>query len=145
MGYSDKLAQLAAETFFSPEQLGLNIMRYNIGGGEHDNPECRIGDTSRRTESFYVFNEETGEYTVHYNVIIGEADWNTYKDTAAAYIAVYNGDDMLKIKSVSLTDALSSTVFAGFEEAPTDAKLIVVADKTSSLKPLVPVVEFAIN
>ncbi len=42
--------------------LGLDIYRYNIGGGEHDNPECRIWDTSRRTESFYVLNEETGEY-----------------------------------------------------------------------------------
>lgn len=42
--------------------LGLDIYRYNIGGGEHDNPDCRIWDTSRRTESFYVLNEETGEY-----------------------------------------------------------------------------------
>ena len=42
--------------------LGLDIYRYNIGGGEKDNPDCRIGDPSRRTESFYVFNEETGEY-----------------------------------------------------------------------------------
>ena len=36
--------------------LGLDIYRYNIGGGEHDNPACRIGDVNRRTESFYVFN-----------------------------------------------------------------------------------------
>ena len=42
--------------------LGLDIYRYNIGGGEHENPESRIWDTSRRTESFYVFNPETGEY-----------------------------------------------------------------------------------
>lgn len=42
--------------------LGLDIYRYNIGGGEHDNPDCRIWDTSRRTESFYVLNKETGEY-----------------------------------------------------------------------------------
>lgn len=42
--------------------LGLDIYRYNIGGGEKDNPESRIGDPNRRTESFYVFNEETGEY-----------------------------------------------------------------------------------
>ncbi len=42
--------------------LGLDVYRYNIGGGEHDNPDCRIWDTSRRTESFYVLNEETGEY-----------------------------------------------------------------------------------
>ncbi len=42
--------------------LGLDIYRYNIGAGERDNPESRIGDPSRRTESFYVFNAETGEY-----------------------------------------------------------------------------------
>lgn len=42
--------------------LGLDIYRYNIGGGEKENPDCRIGDVNRRTESFYVLNEETGEY-----------------------------------------------------------------------------------
>lgn len=42
--------------------LGLDIYRYNIGGGEKDNPDCRIWDVTRRTESFYVLNEETGEY-----------------------------------------------------------------------------------
>lgn len=42
--------------------LGLDIYRYNIGGGEKDNPDSRIWDINRRTESFYVFNEETGEY-----------------------------------------------------------------------------------
>ncbi len=42
--------------------LGLDIYRYNIGGGEKENPACRIGDPNRRTESFYVFNKETGEY-----------------------------------------------------------------------------------
>ena len=42
--------------------LGLEIYRYNIGGGEAENPACRIGDPSRRTESFYVYNEEKGEW-----------------------------------------------------------------------------------
>ncbi len=45
--------------------LGLDIYRYNIGAGEKDNPDSRIPGgvyQSRRTESFYVFNEETGEY-----------------------------------------------------------------------------------
>ncbi|MEE1010801.1 MAG: glycoside hydrolase [Acutalibacteraceae bacterium] len=42
--------------------LGLDIYRYNIGGGEKENPHTRIGDPNRRTESFYVLNEETGEY-----------------------------------------------------------------------------------
>ena len=35
IGYSDVLAQLAAEAFCDPEKgLGLNILRYNIGGGD---------------------------------------------------------------------------------------------------------------
>ncbi len=42
--------------------LGLDIYRYNIGGGEKDNPNCRIWDVTRRTESFYVYNPEKGEY-----------------------------------------------------------------------------------
>lgn len=44
------------------EGLGLSIYRYNIGAGEADNPECRIGDRTRRTESFYYFNEKTGKW-----------------------------------------------------------------------------------
>ena len=42
--------------------LGLDVYRYNIGGGEADNPDCRIWDRTRRTESFLVLNPETGEY-----------------------------------------------------------------------------------
>ncbi len=42
--------------------LGLDVYRYNVGGGEADNPDCRIWDKTRRTESFYVLNSETGEY-----------------------------------------------------------------------------------
>lgn len=35
VGYSDKLAQKTADLFFDAEKgLGLNIMRYNIGGGD---------------------------------------------------------------------------------------------------------------
>ena len=42
--------------------LGLDIYRYNIGGGEKENTDSRIWDVNRRTESFYVLNKETGEY-----------------------------------------------------------------------------------
>ena len=54
--------EIAKKLYDEEEGLGLKIFRYNIGGGEADNPDCRIWDTSRRTESFYVLNEETGEY-----------------------------------------------------------------------------------
>ena len=54
--------KIAKKLYDDEEGLGLKIFRYNIGGGEADNPDCRIWDTSRRTESFYVLNEKTGEY-----------------------------------------------------------------------------------
>ena len=50
-----------AKALYSKEGLGLNIYRYNVGGGEADNPDKRVWG-SRATESFYYFNEATGEY-----------------------------------------------------------------------------------
>lgn len=58
----DMAREIAKKLYSEDEGLGLKIFRYNIGGGEADNPECRIWDTSRRTESFYVLDKETGEY-----------------------------------------------------------------------------------
>ena len=50
-----------AEQLFSEKGLGLNIYRYNVGGGV--NPEKnRIGGRSRTTESFLYYNEDKGEY-----------------------------------------------------------------------------------
>lgn len=34
LGYSEKLTQQAADAFFSDEGLGLDIVRYNLGGGD---------------------------------------------------------------------------------------------------------------
>ena len=62
IGDEETAEEIARLLYDDETGLGLDIYRYNIGGGEHDNPDCRIWDTSRRTESFYVFNEETGEY-----------------------------------------------------------------------------------
>ncbi|MBR2956968.1 MAG: hypothetical protein IKC20_01795 [Clostridia bacterium] len=60
---SDGQAREIAKLLYDDEEgLGLDVFRYNIGGGEADNPECRIWDKSRRTESFYVFDEEKNEY-----------------------------------------------------------------------------------
>lgn len=56
--YSEEIAKL----LYSEEGLGLNIYRYNIGAGSADNPDTKITNTWRQTESFYVLNEETGEY-----------------------------------------------------------------------------------
>lgn len=60
---SEETAKEIARLLYDDETgLGLDVYRYNIGAGEKDNPDSRIGDPNRRTESFYVFNEETGEY-----------------------------------------------------------------------------------
>ena len=60
---TEEEADAIAKALFSDEEgLGLDIIRYNVGGGEADNPGTRIWDTARRTESFYVFDEEKGEY-----------------------------------------------------------------------------------
>ena len=60
---NEETAREIARLLYDDETgLGLDIYRYNIGGGEKENPACRIGDPNRRTESFYVLNEETGEY-----------------------------------------------------------------------------------
>ncbi|OUM62286.1 glycoside hydrolase family 30 protein, partial [Piromyces sp. E2] len=71
LGYSDSLAEKAATAFYDKEEgLGLNIIRYNIGGG--DDPEH---DHITRTDSNipgYAFNPNyNGEtYTWDY-------DWNS--------------------------------------------------------------------
>ena len=60
IGASDN-ADTTARLLYSPEGLGLNIYRYNVGGGEKDNPDSRISG-SRATESFYYPDPATGEY-----------------------------------------------------------------------------------
>lgn len=55
-------AEEIAKALYSKEGLGLNIYRYNIGAGSKDNPETKITNPWRQTESFYVYNEDTGEY-----------------------------------------------------------------------------------
>lgn len=60
---TEEKADAIAKALFSDEEgLGLDVVRYNVGGGEADNPDTRIWDTARRTESFYVFDETKGEY-----------------------------------------------------------------------------------
>ena len=53
--------EAVAKALFSSEGLGLNIYRYNLGAGEKENPDSRISG-NRATESFYVYNEETGAW-----------------------------------------------------------------------------------
>lgn len=55
-------SETAKYLFDDDEGLGLDIYRYNIGGGEKENPNSRIWGDWTKTESFYTFNEQTGQY-----------------------------------------------------------------------------------
>ena len=59
----EKVAEEIAELLYGDSGLGLNIYRYNIGGGT-DPENCRVSNPWRVTESFYKFDKEkeTGEY-----------------------------------------------------------------------------------
>ncbi len=60
----DEVARLL---FDDDEGLGLDIYRYNIGGGEKENSNSRIWGDWTKTESFYVYNEQTGQYDYDFN------------------------------------------------------------------------------
>ena len=61
IGYSDVLAQQAAELLFNAETgLGMNIARYNIGGGD-DPSHNHITRTDSMMPGFWVLDEATGQ------------------------------------------------------------------------------------
>ena len=69
-------AEEVTKLLFSEEGLGLNIYRYNIGGGSKDDPTGRLWkESSRATESFLVWSEEKQDWVY---------DWS--KDAAAQNI-----------------------------------------------------------
>lgn len=47
--------------------LGLDIFRYNIGAGEKENPDSEIRIESRKTESFYYYDEESNLWEYDFN------------------------------------------------------------------------------
>lgn len=51
-----------AKLLYSKEGLGLNIYRYNVGGGVNPEHNRLDSESWRNTESFLVYNEETGKY-----------------------------------------------------------------------------------
>ncbi len=66
VGHSKKLIKDAAELFFDKEKgLGLNIMRYNIGGGDDPSHE-HITRTDSMMPGFLEKDKETGALTWNY-------------------------------------------------------------------------------
>ena len=55
---ADEIARL----LYGENGLNLNVYRFNIGAGSADNPSERISIEKRKSESFYVYDKEKGEY-----------------------------------------------------------------------------------
>ena len=93
IGYSDTLCRLAAEAFCDPESgLGLNILRYNIGGGD-DPSHSHIKRTDSMIPGYWqnpVYDEASGEYSWEY-------DWTqdaSQRSVLSRCLQVY-GKDMI--------------------------------------------------
>ena len=70
LGYSDTLAQKAADVFYGDDGLRMNIMRYNIGGG--DNPKHNhITRTDSAVPGWLYWDDSAQEYVYDY-----DADYN---------------------------------------------------------------------
>ncbi len=66
VGYSDELSEKAAQLFFSEDGLNLNIMRYNIGGGD-DPTHNHIKRSDSAIPGYLELNKETGERMWNYD------------------------------------------------------------------------------
>lgn len=66
MGYSDELAQQAADLFYGEDGLRFNIMRYNIGGGD-DPTHNHITRTDSEVPGWLVYNETTNQFEYDYD------------------------------------------------------------------------------
>lgn len=66
VGYSDELAQQTADLFFGDDGLRLNIMRYNVGGGD-DPTHNHITRTDSAVPGWLVWDEEAQDYVYDYD------------------------------------------------------------------------------
>lgn len=84
IGYSEKMVRDSARLFFSAEGLGLNVMRYNIGGG--DDPTHNHITRTDSDMPGWLKKDENGEF--YYDLTADEYQLNILR---AAYEAA--GDD----------------------------------------------------
>ncbi len=79
IGYSDVLTGKSADIFFGESGLNLNIMRYNIGGGD-DPTHAHIKRTDSKVPGWLKYDKDKDEYIYDYN-----ADRNQLNVLKAAY------------------------------------------------------------
>ena len=66
IGYSPVLTKKAAELFYSDKGLNLNIMRYNIGGGD-DPTHKHIKRTDSEVPGWLYYDKDSDTYTYKYD------------------------------------------------------------------------------
>ena len=93
IGYNPTLTKKSAYLFFdSKKGLGLNIMRYNIGGGD-DPTHNHITRTDSDVPGWQYYNSETGEYEYDYDADFRQLNVLKAASKAAgqdAYIEVFS-------------------------------------------------------
>ena len=81
VGYSPVLTEKAARLFFSQDGLNLNIMRYNIGGGD-DPTHTHIKRTDSAVPGWLYYDKATDTYSYKY-----DADSNQLNVLKSCYVA----------------------------------------------------------
>lgn len=93
IGYNPTLTKESARLFFNKKEgLGLNIMRYNIGGGD-DPTHNHITRTDSDVPGWQYYNAETGEYEYDYDADFRQLNVLKAASKAAgqdAYIEVFS-------------------------------------------------------
>ena len=93
IGYNPNITKKSAYLFFdSKKGLGLNIMRYNIGGGD-DPTHNHITRTDSDVPGWQYYNAETGEYEYDYDADFRQLNVLKAASKAAgqdAYIEVFS-------------------------------------------------------
>ncbi|MCH5209994.1 MAG: discoidin domain-containing protein [Oscillospiraceae bacterium] len=120
IGYSEDLAQQAAEDLYSEEGLGLDIIRYNVGGG--DNPtHDHITRSDSKLPCFAVPEYEGGEYEANgknTDVTNFKKDTNGDVEYTWNWDADYNQMNVLK-KVKAVTDKEGSALhIEGYTNSP---------------------------
>lgn len=114
----DEAAREIIELLYSEDGLGLDTYRYNIGGGSKDDPTGRLDkNSSRATESFLVYNEETDSYEYDWTQ---DAEAQKILDLALSYGCI--DTVILFANSPHYSMCVSGNASGGWEKAQSNLK-----------------------